>query len=166
MASDTANAVIEGQYLTFVIRDQTFGINILNVREIMAYTHVSPVPLVPDFILGIFNLRGTVLSVIDVGRRFEWPKATISRMTCIVVTEIQQESDKILVGLAVDAVTEVITLKPETTMPSPNFGTRIRADFVEHVGKVGQKFIMLLDIARLLDVNEIQQLRDLVDEVK
>lgn len=163
MSAENTAAFREGQFLTFKVKDQIFGLDILNVKEIMAYTSVTPVPLVPEFINGILNLRGNVVPVIDVSRRFDWQKTEFTRLTCIVVTEIYHDDKLLEIGLIVDAVNEVVKLAGENIENSPNFGTNVRADFISNVGKVADKFVLLLDIARLLDVEEIQHLRRISD---
>ncbi|MBN8221409.1 MAG: chemotaxis protein CheW [Spirochaetes bacterium] len=164
METAVNSPVKEAQFLTFHIKDQVFGLDILHIKEIMEYTAVTRVPLVPAFILGILNLRGNVVPVIDVASRFGWPKTDITRMTCIVVTEIEYEGSQLDIGLVVDAVNEVVKLSMDNIEQPPNFGTNIRADFVHHVGKTPGGFVLLLSIARLLDVDEIQKLRSLAKE--
>jgi purine-binding chemotaxis protein CheW len=161
MISETASTFRAGQFLTFKVKDQTFGLDILHVKEIMAYSNVTPVPLVPEFIKGILNLRGNVVPIIDISRRFDWKKAELTRLSCIVVTEIHYDDRILEIGLIVDAVNEVVKLAAENMEDSPDFGANIRADFISNVGKVSGKFVLLLNIAKLLDVVEIQQLRQM-----
>jgi purine-binding chemotaxis protein CheW len=161
VANNTQKSSAEGQYLTFQVKDQTFGLDILRVKEILEYANVTPIPLVPQFIRGILNLRGNVVPVIDLGRRFDWEITRLSRLTCIVVTEIEHEGARLDIGLTVDAVNEVVRLAPDNIGASPNFGTNVRADFISNVGKVGGKFVLLLNITKLLDAGEIQKLRDI-----
>lgn len=161
MAAETVTTYLSGQFLTFRVKDQAFGLNINHVKEIMAYGNVTPIPLMPEFIKGILNLRGNVLPVLDVSRRFDWEKTDQTKMTCIVVSEMDYDGSKLDVGLMVDAVSEVVRLEKDNLEGSPNFGTRVRADFISNIGKVAGKFVLLLNISRLLDVDEIQQLRDM-----
>lgn len=153
-----------GQCLTFQIRGQVFGIDILHVKEIIEYGGVTKVPLVPTFIHGILNLRGSVVPIVDVGGRFGWDIITPSRLTCIVVTEVEHEGARLHIGLLVDAVNEVVSLTAENLESAPQFGANVRADFIKNIGKIGSKFVLLLDIAKLLDIEEIKQLRDQAQE--
>lgn len=160
MQNESRQTFQKGQFLTFHVKDQIFGLDILHVREIIEYSNVTPVPLVPEFIKGILNLRGNVVPVLDVSSRFGWAKTDIQKMTCIVVTEIDYDSTKLEIGLVVDSVNEVVDLNADKVEESPNFGTNVRSDFVKQIGKVDGKFVLLLNITKLLDVQEIQKLRD------
>ncbi|HRP68242.1 MAG TPA: chemotaxis protein CheW [Turneriella sp.] len=144
-----------GQCLTFQIRGQVFGIDILHVKEIIEYGGVTKVPLVPTFIHGILNLRGSVVPIVDVGGRFGWDIITPSRLTCIVVTEVEHEGARLHIGLLVDAVNEVVSLTAENLESAPQFGANVRADFIKNIGKIGSKFVLLLDIAKLLDIEAV-----------
>jgi len=164
MATEELAIRKDAQCLTFRIKDQTFGIDILSIKEILAYNNVTPIPLVPEFIKGILNLRGHVVPVIDVGRRFEWEKTGVTRMTCIVITELNYEGSTLDIGLMVDSVSEVVKLHSENVESSPNFGVNIRADFISNVAKISGKFVLLLNIIKLLDIEEIKQLRQIAVE--
>ncbi|MBV6493222.1 MAG: Chemotaxis protein CheW [Turneriella sp.] len=158
------DALYTEQFLTFQVREQNFGLDILYVKEIIEYGGVTPVPLVPNFIRGILNLRGSVVPVVDVGGRFGWKILEPSRFTCIVVTEVEHKGSKLEIGLMVDRVNEVVRLSEENIEASPRFGANVRLDFIKNVGKVAGKFVLLLDITKLLDIEEIKELRDKVSK--
>lgn len=166
MGVETLKNSQEEQFLTFHVKKQTFGLDILFVREIIEYANVTPVPLVPEFIKGILNLRGKVVPVLDLSRRLGWEKTDIGRMTCIIITEIRHETLTTEIGLVVDAVNEVVKLSRDNLEASPNFGANVRADFVSQVGKIDGKFVLLLNIANLLDAKDIESLRGLGDSGK
>lgn len=146
------------QYLTFLQGDEMFAIGILGIKEIMEYGHLTTVPLMPAFISGVINIRGAVVPVIDLSARFgREPSATTLR-SCIVIIETENNDEKIDIGIVVDSVSEVLEILPENIEPAPRFGTHIRADFISGMGKVNDKFVIILDISRVLSVDEMSSL--------
>ncbi|GBF48978.1 chemotaxis signal transduction protein [Leptospira ryugenii] len=143
------------QYLTFEISDEFFGLGILHIKEIIEFESVTHVPMMPEYIPGVINLRGNVVPVLDLNLRL-YKKPTITgRKSCIIITEIQLENESMDVGLLVDAVNEVVDI-PETKIePPPNFGSKIRLDFIKGMGKVDEKFVILLNIHHLLNLDEM-----------
>ncbi|MDP8567340.1 chemotaxis protein CheW [Methylophilus aquaticus] len=146
------------QYLTFVLGREVFAINILNIKEIIEYGNVTEVPKMPGFIRGVINLRGAVVPVIDMAARFDKPTAEITRKTCIVIIEVAHEDSTQVVGVMVDAVNEVLDIEAGEIEPSPNFGANIRADFIEGMGKIAGKFVIILNVNKVLSVGEIAEL--------
>ena len=146
------------QYLTFILGREVFAINILNIKEIIEYGNLTEVPKMPVFIRGVINLRGAVVPVIDMAARFDKPSSDITRKTCIVIIEIEHDDAKQVVGVMVDAVNEVLDIAPSEIEPPPSFGANIRADFIEGMGKIEGKFVILLNVNRVLSVNEISEL--------
>ena len=146
---------IAEQYLTFMLADETFGLEILNVKEIIAYDNLAKVPLMPDFIAGVINLRGNVVPVIDLSQRFAGPPATITKRTSIIILELRGEDLHLDIGIIVDLVNEVLDIMPEEIEPAPSFGTSIRTDFIKGMGKVGGKLLVLLDITYVLSIDEL-----------
>lgn len=156
----TADTVSEEQqqYLTFMLGGETFAIGILRIKEIIEYGQLTEVPRMPDFIRGVINLRGSVVSVIDLGARFGKQPASISRRTCVVIIEIEHEGEQQVVGVMVDAVNEVLDIPPEQVEPAPNFGANIRADFIQGMGKVEGKFVIILNVNHVLSLDEMSTL--------
>tara|TARA_R110001592_G_scaffold21073_2_gene85410 strand:- start:129 stop:680 length:552 start_codon:yes stop_codon:yes gene_type:complete len=154
MQKDNAESVAE-QYLTFMLADETFGLEILNVKEIIAYDNLAKVPLMPDFIAGVINLRGNVVPVIDLSQRFAGPPATITKRTSIIILELRGEDLHLDIGIIVDLVNEVLDIMPEEIEPAPSFGTSIRTDFIKGMGKVKGKLLVLLDITYVLSIDEL-----------
>jgi len=144
------------QYLTFVLQGETFAISILHVKEIMEYGHLTTVPMMPDFISGVINLRGSVVPVVDLSARFGGKKTDITKRTCIVIIEVpMDENERQIIGVIVDAVNEVLEIPASEIEPAPAFGTRIRADFIEGMGKINGRFVIILNVAKVLSTSDL-----------
>lgn len=143
------------QYLTFTSGGEMFAVGILNVKEIIEYGSLTEIPMMPTFIRGVINLRGAVVPVIDLAARFGGKASTAQRRTCIVIVEIPQEESRCDLGLMVDAVSEVLEIGRGDIEPPPSFGASIRADFIAGMGKVNNKFVIILNIQRVLSVDEM-----------
>ena len=148
------------QYLTYSLGDEIFAMDIRSVREIIQYGAMTEVPLMPEFVRGVINLRGAVVPVIDLQSRFGRPAAQIGKKTCVIIFDAQQEDEKIELGLLVDAVSEVIEIPDALIEPAPQFGASIRRDFIRGMGKVGGTFIVILAPERALDVSEMAALAE------
>ncbi|MCB1189828.1 MAG: chemotaxis protein CheW [Leptospiraceae bacterium] len=150
----------ENQFLTFQSGNEVLGIDILYIKEIKEYHGLTTIPMVPDFIKGVINLRGKVVPIIDLSIRFGRKTTIITKKTCIVVVEISYEDEKYDVGILVDSVNEVLKLNPEDIEPSPSFGTNIRNEFIKGFGKIENSFIILLNIDKVLSISEISSMED------
>jgi len=149
-------AAEQQQYLTFTLADEMFAIGILAIREIIEYGHPTEVPMTPPFIRGVINLRGAVVPVVDLAVRFGRPASEVTRRTCIVIIDIAQaDGTANQMGIVVDAVSEVLEIPAADIEPPPEFGSRIRIDFISGMGKVGGKFVVMLEVDRILSVEEI-----------
>ena len=149
----------DNQYLTFKLGQEMFAINILNIREIMEYGNITTVPMMPTFVRGVINLRGSVVPVIDLVSRFGRGQCVINRRSCIVILELglgSQETRE--VGVIVDEVSEVREIASAEIEPAPTFGAHIRTDFIVGMGKVEGHFVILLDVHRVVDVEEMATL--------
>ncbi|MFT6325886.1 MAG: purine-binding chemotaxis protein CheW [Bermanella sp.] len=154
------------QFLTFVLNDEMYGIGILHIREIIEYANLTVVPLMPDFISGVINLRGNVVPVVNLSRRFEHHPKEIGKRTSIVIIDIRDdEGESIEVGIVVDVVNEVIELADSDIAPAPAFGAKIRADFIQGMGKINDKLMILLDVGHVLAINELSSVTSMVDEL-
>ena len=151
------------QYLTFALGGEMFAVGILNVKEIIEYGHLTEIPMMPAFIRGVINLRGAVVPVIDLSARFGGPASTVSRRTCIVIVELGEGEERQDLGVIVDAVNEVLEIPRSEIEPPPTFGAKIRADFIAGMGKVGGKFVIILDIQKVLSVDDIATLATVSD---
>ncbi|MDD5248372.1 MAG: chemotaxis protein CheW [Rhodocyclaceae bacterium] len=149
------------QYLTFTLAGEMFAVGILNVKEIIEYGSLTEIPMMPAFIRGVINLRGAVVPVIDLSARFGGKTADVGRRTCIVIVEVQQEEGRHDIGIMVDAVSEVLEIPGTEIEPPPAFGAKIRADFIAGMGKVNNKFVIILDILRVLSTDEMVALANI-----
>jgi purine-binding chemotaxis protein CheW len=143
------------QYLTFQSAGETFAVPIVHIREIIQYGDVTQVPMMPDYINGVIDLRGRVVPLIDLAARFDSGLSQVSRRTCIVIVEINSGAHKQSVGAMVDRVNEVIEVAAADIEPPPAFGTRIRTDFIAGMARIEGRFVVVLDTDRMLDIDEL-----------
>jgi purine-binding chemotaxis protein CheW len=146
----------EHQHLTFIVKDETFAIAVLEIKEIIEYASITHVPQMYSFMAGVTNVRGNVIPVIDLKDRLGLGQASNDNRTCIIV-ETLDEAETLLVGLIVDTVDQVYPLLPEMREPAPNFGTRIRKDFILSMAKINDRFITILNLSALLNVEELSK---------
>lgn len=146
------------QYLTFMLGGETYAMGILAIKEIMEYGNLTEVPRMPQFIRGVINLRGAVVPVIDLSSRFGKQATKVTRRTCIVIIEVAIGDATQDVGVMVDAVNAVLEIAPEEIEPPPSFGASIRADFINGMGKVNGKFVIILNIQHVLSIDDMATL--------
>ncbi len=146
------------QFLSFTLGTELFAMDIRTVREIIQHGAMTPVPLMPDFVRGVINLRGAVVPVIDLQARFGRGQASVGKKTCIVIFDTLRDGDRVELGLMVDAVSEVISLEPAQIEPPPQFGAATRRDFIAGMGRRDDRFLVLLDPDRALDISEMASL--------
>ena len=151
------------QYLTFKLDEEVLALDVAKVREILEESSITKVPQTPDFLRGVINLRGSVVPVIDLAARFGGRQTETSRRTCIVIIELTTAGEHHDIGVVVDAVSEVLEVSATDIEPSPSFGAKIRADFIEGMGKIAGKFVIILDIQKVLSVDEIAALATVAD---
>jgi purine-binding chemotaxis protein CheW len=142
------------QYLSFTLAGSEYGIGILKVKEILQYETITRVPSTPRSVRGVINLRGAVVPVIDLAAKFGLPETAVTRLTCILIVEALLEGQPTVMGIMSDAVREVIELGLDDVEPPPAFGTQVRVDFLLGMGKVGKRFVLLLDIDRVISADE------------
>lgn len=147
--------MVQQQYLTFFLADEEYAINIQRVREIIEYTTVTRVPKVPEWIRGVINLRGNVVPIVDLTVRFGLEEGPVTKTTCIVIVEVEQDSERAVMGVVADAVNQVIDLAPKDIEEPPAFGTRVRLEYLFGMGKLGKKFALILNIDRVLSNAEL-----------
>jgi len=154
-----------GQYLTFIVGKEHLGISINDVKEIIEISNMTVVPMTPIYIRGVINLRGNVVSVIDLSARLGNGASEISKRSCIVLVEIVSEDDEESqsLGMLVDQVDEILEIPKSRIQPAPEFGSDIRTEFIQAMGRVNDDFIVLLDINRVLSVSELAQLSQAVE---
>lgn len=143
------------QFLTFIIGNETFGVEVGHIREVINYENVFKIPVVPDYIRGVINLRGEVVPIIDISYRFYKKQNEITKFTSIVITEIIVHGEMILLGFVIDAIDAVIDISLEKIEQTPDFGSKIRSDFIQGIGKTDGRFIVLLNVNKVLNIEEL-----------
>ncbi|MCB1160772.1 MAG: chemotaxis protein CheW, partial [Leptospiraceae bacterium] len=146
------------QYLTFYCGEEIFGINILYIKEIKEFINVTSIPMMPDFIKGVINLRGNVVPVVDLSLRFSRRPTKITKRTCIIIVEIDHEGELVDIGVLVDSVSEVLDIPLENIEKTPNFGSKLRLDFINGLGKIEDEFIVLLNIKNVFSIEELSEI--------
>ena len=161
MAETDNTGAGSAQFLTFLLGDEVFAMDIRTVREIIQHGAMTGVPLMPEFVRGVINLRGAVVPVIDLHARFGRPPAKVTKKSCIVIFDAAHQgsgNERIELGLMVDAVSEVLEIGAQQIEPPPQFGAAVRRDFIRGIGKVGARFVILLDPDRAFNVDEMATL--------
>ncbi len=153
---------MSSQFVTFALGEQTYGISILKLNEIIAYQQLTTIPNLPGFIKGVLNLRGEVIPVIDLRERFNMESRPYDQLTVIIVLEIAGQT----MSVVVDSVSDVITLQSDAIKPRPHFSTGIRTDFIQGMGIKDNKFIILLDVEKVLGAEDISTLKRLGTQKK
>ena len=149
---------MSGQYLIFSLGGELFGVATLRVREIIEYGNITSVPMMPEYMRGVINLRGAVVPVIDLNARFGRGRTEVSRRTCVVILEVESDEETYVLGIIVDAVSAVRRIDSDSVEPAPSFGTRIRADFIDGMAKVNASFVILLNLGKVLSVDELSMI--------
>ena len=149
------------QFLTFMLNNEVYGINILNIKEIIDYGYITRVPMMPEFIAGVISLRGSVVPVVDLALRFSERPSERTKRSSIVILVVQYEEQKLEIGITVDEVNEVLDILSSEIEPPPSFGTKIRTDFISGMGKVKDQLLVLLDIGNILSVAELSAVENL-----
>ena len=158
MAVSQQQEVELDKYLCFMLGDKRYAANILRIKEIMEHMEVTSIPMMPDFLCGVTNLRGKVVPVIDLGKRLGLDAVAIGRRTCIVIMEVMIHETSMDVGIMVDAVNQVADISSDQIEAAPTFGGNISTEFIEGMGKVGDEFVVLLNIDRLLSLDDLNLL--------
>ena len=146
------------QYLTFVIADEEYGVDVLRVQEIKGWTPVTRVPNTPEYMRGVLNLRGTIVPIVDMRTRFNLEQVEYTKITVIVVLSIDTSSGERVVGIVADAVSDVLDVDPGDIKPTPDFGENINTEFIKGMTTKGDAMVMLLDIDKLLSLDELDAL--------
>jgi purine-binding chemotaxis protein CheW len=152
------------QYLTFNVADERLAMSIDAVKEIIETPTVTRVPMTPDFIRGVINLRGSVVPVIDLGARLGRGSITLTKRSCIVLVEVRTGEDGHILGMLVDEVKNILEIPREDIKPPPELGSEIRTDFIEAMGRVDDVFVIILSVDHVLSIQELAALRKLGDE--
>ena len=143
------------QYLAFKLDNDLFAVDVAKAREILDYVEVTRVPQTPDYMLGVINLRGSVVPVINLRRKFGMDEVERTVDTCIIVLEVAVKDTPIVIGIVADAVQEVLDLAAEQIEPPPRLGTRLNTEFIHGMGNLDGNFVIILDIDRIFSVDEL-----------
>lgn len=157
---------LAGKYLTFKLADEEYGLEILKVQEIIQMQAVTRVPRTPDYVRGVINLRGKVIPVVDLRKKFSLDTVKDTEKTCIIVVQIAQtdtHSDgHVVMGIIIDEVKEVLDIKAENIEETPSFGASIDTDFILGMGKIGTSVKILLDIDKVMSAKELKEIKKAV----
>jgi len=143
------------QYLGFSLAGEMYAIELLRIREIIEHVPITRVPAMPSAVLGVINLRGRVVPVVDLAAKLGLGPRPITRWTCFVIVEVTLDGERTALGLLADSVSEVLDLGPDDIEPPPAFGTRAPVHYLRGLGRQEQRFILLLDLDRLLSADEL-----------
>jgi len=155
-ALESITSVDDGaeQYLSFLLADEEYGVEILRVQEITGWDRVTHIPNSPHFLCGVLNLRGTIVPVVDLRLRFDMPPREYTPTTVVVVLKVEGVTER-TVGIVVDGVSDAHNVKPEEIKPAPDFGSSIRTDFIKGLVSLDNNMMMILNIDRLLSVEAL-----------
>jgi purine-binding chemotaxis protein CheW len=153
------------QFLTFTLDNEQYAIGVAKVREVLEHTKITKLPRTAVFMKGIINLRGAGVPVIDLRLKFGLPETPITKDTSIIVMEVESQDGAVVVGALADAVHEVVEIDEKSIEPAPRFGTRLAAEFIKGVGKKDDLFIIILDIDRIFNAEEINVLTSSKEEL-
>ena len=145
------------QWVTFRLQEETYGINVMQVQEVLRYSEIAPVPGSPEYVLGIINLRGNVVTVIDTRARFGLPPAEVTDNTRVVIIEAEKQ----VIGILVDSVAEVVYLKQSEVDSAPNVGTDESARFIQGVANRDGELLILVDLNKMLNDEEWDEINSL-----
>jgi purine-binding chemotaxis protein CheW len=143
------------QYLSFKLDEEEFALDISKVREVLDFTKITKVPQTPAFMRGVINLRGAVVPVVDLNKKFGIKDTEKTVNTRIIIGEVDIEGDNIVLGVLADSVHEVMELDPEHIEPAPKIGTRLNTDFLKGMGKRDEEFVMILDIDKVFSADDL-----------
>ena len=142
-------------HLAFRLGEEVYAIDILRIREILEYNAPTAVPMMPPSVRGVINLRGAVVPVIDLSVRFGHPATGVGKRTCIVIVETEHAGTTHVFGLLVDGVNAVTEIADDSIEPAPAFGTKVNTEFISGMARINGRFIIILDIARVLSIQEM-----------
>ena len=146
------------QYLTFLLAGEEYGVDILKVQEIRGWQQPTMLPNAVDYVLGVINLRGTVVPIIDLRRRFSMEKSQFGQTTVVVVVKVSGRDKDRTIGIVVDAVSEVYNVTDEQVRPAPDLGGAISTEFVKGLATMDEKMIILIDIDKLISVGVLKEI--------
>lgn len=159
MEADQMVELQEGKHLTFSLGKETYGIPIQHVQQIIGMMDITEIPHTPKFIKGVTNLRGKIIPILDLRLKFELPPIDYTDRTCIIIVEMHVNGIKKWMGVVVDAVSEVLNIQSSEIEPPPQYGTQTENDFLTGMGKVKGKVILLLEMQKVLNQEDLKLLQ-------
>jgi len=154
------------QYLTFSLGEDIFAIDVIMAKEVLDFTDVTRVPQTPDYMLGVINLRGSVVPVVDMRLKFGMENTDTTRDSCVIVVEVDVEGEPVTVGAMADSVREVMDMTPDQIEPPPRIGTKLNTEFIKGMGNLGEKFVIILDINRVFSADDLAFAKSTSEEVE
>lgn len=145
-----ADEDVVDQYLTFVMDEEEYGVDILSVKEIRIWDSATPLPKAPEHVRGVINLRGTIVPIIDLRQCFGMPAIEYGPLTVVLVLQVEGENGHREIGVVVDAVSDVYTLEPGQVKPAPEMGAGVETDYIRGLANIDDKMVILLDMDKLL----------------
>ncbi len=161
---ESINTENTGQFLTFVLDEEIYALDIRQVREVLDLTTITKVPRMPEFMRGVINLRGGVVPVVDLRLKFGLNATERTVDTCIIIIEINLDGETTLIGALADSVQEVMDLDQDQIKAPPKIGTRLRTEFIRGMGKKNDRFIIILDIDKVFTAQELSQVSDNIED--
>ena len=159
-----AENINASQFLTFNLADDIFAIDVIMAKEVLDYADVTRVPQTPDYMLGVINLRGSVVPVIDMRLKFGMDEIEMTRDSCIIVVEVDVEGEPVTVGALADSVQEVMDIEESQIEPPPRIGTKLNIEFIKGMGNLGEKFVIILDINKVFSADDLEFARNIIEE--
>ena len=144
------------QYLTFILGDEEYGVNILKVQEIRGWDSATAIPNTPDYVLGVVNLRGVVVPIVDLRKRFSLANAEFGPTTVVVIAKASQSGKERTVGMVVDAISDVYNISPDAMSEAPDLGSAVTTEFITGLTTVDEKMVILLDVDLLINSGVLQ----------
>jgi len=159
-----ANQTDAAQFLTFGLGDDVFAIDVIKAREVLDFSGVTRVPQTPEYMLGVINLRGSVVPVIDMRLKFGMAEREKTRDSCIIVVEVNVDDEPVTVGALADSVQEVMDMQAGQIEPPPRIGTKLNTEFIQGMGNLGEKFVIILDIDKVFSADELEFAKSVSEE--
>ncbi len=158
------NEINSQQYVTFRLENELFGVEVTRTKEILSLTPVTLIPQTPDYMLGVINLRGQVVPVVDMRLKLGMNAGDDTEDTCIIVVEILVDGESITIGALADAVSEVLEVRTDQIEPPPKLGTRLKTEYITGMGKIDDQFMILLNIDRIFNTDELSLVQSVADQ--
>ena len=150
-------AVNADQYLTFMLAGEEYGVDILRVQEIKGWGKVTSIPSTPEYVRGVMNLRGTIVPILDLRKRFSMDQIDYGPTTVVIVLRVECDGRDRIMGIVVDAVSDVYAVPPDELRPSPDFGGNVHVEFVRGLATVDEKMVIILNIDKLLNADDLEE---------